>query len=334
MGLKPVYRIIANSADVTLNIASRLVSLRLTDEAGFQSDSLELILADDQPEAPITMPEAGAELEVFLGYDVAATRMGLYVADEVEISGWPGEMSIRARAAQYQASTGGKTDLQTQKSRSWPTNTKLGDLVAKVAKEHGMSPAVAKSLASIVLPHIDQTEESDISFLVRLAKRYDAIAKPSGGKLVMAKRGESKTVSGEDLPTIALVPTDLTSWRMVKASREGTGTVIAYWHTKQTAKKIEVKVGSGEPTKRLRHWYKTAEAAKQGAQAELNKAKRGQETLSLSLPGNPNIAAECRLVLSGFRPEVNGEWLIKRAQHDVDSGGYRTSVEAERPNPE
>lgn len=333
MGLVPAFRILANSADVTGAINDRFLTLSLTDQAGMESDTLEITLADHDPDEPITMPDTGAELEVFLGYDGKVQRMGLYVVDEVELSGWPGAMTIRAKAAPYDTSKGGKTDLQTQKSRSWPKGTKLGDLVAKIAKEHGMESAVSESLKGIVLPHFTQTEESDISFLVRVGRRYDAIAKPAGGKLVLAKAGESKSASGEDLPTINVFAEDVSRFTMTLAKRDSPGTVIAYHHQKRTAKRIEVKVGQGEPVRRLRHWYPTEEAAKAGAKAELDKRARGEHKLSLTMPGDPLLAAESPLVATGFREGVDGDWLVKRAVHTMSKGGgYQCDLECEKPS--
>lgn len=333
MGLKiaPQYRVTANSQDITAAIKDRLISLRLTDEMGFQSDMLEIHLADHDPANPIQKPPKGAELEVWLGYDGQVQRMGLFVADEIEMAGWPGTMTIRARAAAYENTPKGKTDLQTQKARSWPDKTKLGDMVAKIAKEHGMEAAVAKSLASITLPHFDQTEESDISFLVRVTKQYDAVVKPSGGKLTVAKRGESQSVSGDALPTVTLAATDCTSFRLVEATRESPGTVVAYWHSTAKGKRNEVKVGSGDPVKRLRHAYPTEDAAKAAAQGDLDKRVRGEAKLSVSMPGDPLVQAEGKLTLTGFRDSVDGEWLIKRVEHEMDGQGYSCHVECEKP---
>ncbi|AWM89123.1 phage tail protein [Microvirga sp. 17 mud 1-3] len=331
--MTPAFRLVANSADITAAILDRFVSLTLTDEAGMESDTFEVTLADHDPLAPIAMPATGAELEVFLGYDNMVQRMGLFVVDEVELSGWPGQMTIRGKAAPFSTSKGGKTDLQTQKSRSWEKGTKMGALVAKIAGEHGMEPAVSESLKSITLPHLDQTEESDISFLVRVAKRYDAIAKPAGGKLVMAKRGESKNASGEELPPILVHASQVSAWRMTLAKRESPGTVIAYYHQKRSAKRIEVKVGEGEPVRRLRHWYPDEKAAKDAAQAELDKRARGEHKFSLTMPGDPMLAAESPLVASGFRAGADGEWIVTRAVHSLSKGsGYQCDVEAEKPN--
>lgn len=334
-GTEPTFMVLANQLDITAAIAERFISLTLSDAVGMESDLLEITLADNDPDAPIAIPPTGAELNLFLGYDGINMPMGLFVCDEVEVAGWPGEMVIRARAAVYDKSKGGKSDLQTQKTRSWEKGTKLGDMVAKIAKEHGLEPSVAASLKSIALPHTDQADESDINLLTRLAKKYDAIVKPANGKLVLAKRGESKSVGGETLAPVFLVPGDCSAFRLVLAKRETAGMVVAYWHAVKQAKRNEVKVGRGEPVRRLKQYYPTEEMALAAARADLSRRQRAQETVSLSCTGSPLIAAEAPLTLAGFRPGVDGQWLISRVTHRLDkSSGYSCDVEAEKPNAE
>jgi phage protein D len=331
--VSPAYRLTANDKDITAAIADRFKSLRLSDESGLQADMLEVVLADHDPLNRIKKPPKGAELELWLGYDTTTTRMGLFVFDEFQRSGWPGLVTIRARAAVYDQSTKGKKDLQTQKTRSWPNGTKLGAMVAKMAKEHAMQPAVAKAMAEIVLPHYDQTDESDLSFLLRILKHYDAIVKPAGGKLVVAKRGDSKTISGADLPTVTLDATDITDWHVNTSERESAGTVVAYWHSTKQSRRIEITVGTGDPVLRIRHYFPTEDAAKAAANAEQDKRKRAQFKFSGTLPGRTDLMAEGVLMLTGFgADDVDGEWLIKHVEHELDSSGYRCHVEAEKPN--
>lgn len=331
IGIKPEYRVTANSADITATIADRFISMRVTDETGFQSDTLEIILSDADPENPIQLPPTGAELEIYLGYDGNLTRMGLFVCDELELSGWPGELAIRGRAVAYEKTPLGKTDLQTQKVRSWKNGTTIGAMVAKIAKEHGLQAVVAASLKGIVLPQYDQTEESDISFLIRIAKHYDAIVKPAGGKLAFAKRGESKSAGGEDMPTITVMASECTSWRMHQSTKESPGTVVAYWHNTKQSKRIEVSVGSGDPVKRVKHYFPNQAAALAAANSELDKRKRSENKLSLVMPGNQLLAAEAKLLPSGFHPAVTGDWLITRVAHDLSDSGYKCEIDAERP---
>lgn len=331
MGLMATWRVVANSADITAKIADRFISMTLTDETGITSDMLEITL-DDSGE-PIQRPPKGAELEVFIGYDGAAQPMGMFVVDELEYCGWPSQMIIRARGAIFDKTPKGKANLQSQKTRSWPANTKLGDMVSKIAKEHGMEPAVAASLKSIVLPHTDQSDESDLNLLVRVGKHYDAIVKPAGGKLVLAKRGESKSVSGQALASITLTPDDdISRFRVTETARESSGTVVAYYHMTKQAKRHEVKAGSGEPVTRLKRYFPKKEMAVAAAKAELARRDRKKSTLSLTMPGRSDAAAECPLTLANFRDGVDGEWIVTRVTHRIDkSGGYVCDLEAETP---
>lgn len=332
--MQPAFRIVVNgSTDLSAILAERLKSISLTDAAGFESDMVEISLADHDELRPIELPSTGAELDVWLGYDTNLQRMGLFVVDEVEAEGWPGQLTIRARAAPYEGSKRGKTDLQTQKTRSWAKGTKLGDMVAKIAREHGLEPAVSASLRAIVLPHFDQTDESDVSFLVRVARKYDGVVKPGGGKLALAKRGESKAASGAELPTVKVSAQECTRWSMNISTRDSEGTVIAYYHDRGAAKRQHVDLGSGDPVRRLRHNFPDRDSALKAAQGELDKRARRKNKLALTMPGDPQLTAEARLQLEGFRPGVPTDWVVNRVQHRLDTGvGYCCEVEAEKPN--
>lgn len=330
--VKPDYRLTANQQDITETIKKRLVSLRYTDEAGMESDVLEITLSDHDPDNPIEVPPTGAELELFLGYDGDLDRIGMFVCDEVEISGWPGEMTIRARAAPFDLSKGGLASLQTQKTRSWAKGTLLGSMAKKIADEHKMAPAIADILSKVVLPHIDQADESDLHFLGRVVKKYDGIVKPAAGKLILAKLGSAKSVSGLFLDSVTLTPGEVSRFRVVTSKRETAGMVVAYWHAVKSAKRHEVKVGKGEPVKRLKMYYPTQEMALAAARTELDKRERKQTTVSVTLPGRTDLVAEARMFLEGFRDGVDGEWSITRAEHTLDGSGFVTTVEAEKPN--
>lgn len=331
MSIRPGFRLLANRADITATLRQRLVGLRLTDEAGLKSDALELTLADHDAAARIALPTTGAELELWLGYDDQVQRMGLFVVDELELSGPPDVVTIRAKASPQATSSNGsgRTSLATQKTRSWQNGTGLADMARTIAQEHGLTAAVADTLAAITLPHVDQINESDINLLTRLVKEHDAIAKPAGGKLILAKRGESKTTGGASLPGLSLTPTGVTSWRVTLAKRTPAGSVVASWRDLATAQDKEITAGSGEPVKRLRHQYANQAAATAAAKAELGKSQRAERQLSLSLPGDPALIAETPLTLTGFRDGVNGDWLVTRVEHSLDASGYRCNVSAE-----
>ena len=322
MGLKPCFQVLANGSDITETLGLLLVSISVSDKTGYESDTCEIILIDD-PVQPINMPPKGAVLDVSMGYDGDLVNMGIFIADEIELEGPPERLTIRARATIQTESKDGKTSIMSQKSRSWAKETTIHTVVSKIANEHGLSAKVTDSLKAIKLPHFDQSDESDINFLIRIAKRYDAICKAAGGKLLFIKRGET------NLPPVTIKRTDLTSWRMIMASKDNAGTVITYWNERKNAKRHEVKVGSGEPVRRLKHSYKDEKSAQAAAQSALDEAKRNEQTLSLSLPGNPVFSAEMPLQVTGIRDGVDGNWIIDSVTHSIDKSiGYSSQIEA------
>ncbi|RSZ56174.1 phage tail protein [Massilia atriviolacea] len=331
--MKPTYQLLANATDITAVIESRFLSLSLTDETGVTSDKLEIRLSDSDPAAPIRKPPKGAELELFLGYDGVNARMGLYCVDEIEYSGWPGEMTIRARGAIFDKTPKGKATLQSQKTRSWAAGTTLGAMAATIAREHGMEAAVAASVTGIALPYVAQQDESDLNLLIRLGKKYDVLVKPANGRLVLARRGESKSVGGQPLALISVTPdSHITSFHVTETARDSGGTVVAYYHAVKEGTRHEVKVGSGESVTRLKQHQPTREMAMALATAELAKRERQKATLSLTLPGRPEFGAEGKLRTSGFREGVDHDWVITRVTHNLTKdGGYSCSVDAELP---
>ena len=334
LNLRPGYRVTADGDDITETMRRRAARVSVSDEDGVESDTLEISLTDHEPLRRIALPRTGAELEVWLGYLPMLENMGRYVVDEIEMLGPPDEMVIRARSAAHEETEGGMVELQSQKTRSWEKGTTLGEMAETIAREHGLEAAVSETLAGNALPHVDQMQESDINLITRVAGWYDGLAKPAGGRLVVVKRGEGKSTTGEDLPAVTLRPGDVTNWSVNLSRREPAGTVIAVWRDLDAASDVEVSVGEGEPVRRLRNTYPDEDTADAAARAEYERTRRMGGTVSMQLPGRTDLMAEAKLRLTGFREGVDREWLITRVSHSVDSGGYQCSLEAELPDGE
>lgn len=332
--MTPAFKVVSNRTDITDIVGERFVSLRLTDETGTESDTFELTLADHRQDQPLNLPPVGAELDISIGYVGNLSKMGRYVVDEIALEGPPSQMTIRGRAAVYETSKGGQTDLQTQKTRSWKKDTSIKTLVDTIAREHGLTAKVSSKLANIKLPHTDQSCESDLNLLLRLAKRYDAICKPANGILLFTPKGDAQSAGGQAMTSITLTPEHVATWSVTIAAKESAGTCVAYYRDNKQAKRYEVRVGEGDPVRQLRMQYKDRDSAEAAAQADMRKRAREDRKLELTLVGRADVIAETTLNLSGFREGVNGLWLVARAEHIIDTGGYQLSVSAELPNSE
>jgi phage protein D len=191
----PAFRLEADGVDLTGIIADRLLSIRITDQAGQQSDSLEVTLDDRNAQVPV--PRSGAWLKVWLGWrgeGQAPVYMGSYAVDEVDLSNGPRSMVIKGTAAQTAPEL-----VKEQRSQSWHDTT-LGKIAEEIAKRNGLQLVLKGKLGDVKVKHEDQTSESDQSFLTRLAEKYGATIKPADGTLVVAPRGKG---SASPVPNIS-----------------------------------------------------------------------------------------------------------------------------------
>ena len=325
--MTPAYRILADDNDITTAIRHRLLSLRVTDETGYQSNAVEIEL-DDRGGA-IHLPRKGATLEVDLGYEETGTaKMGSYTVDEVELSGPPDTLTIRAKAANMLST------LKQHKTRSWDDVT-IAELVDSIAADHGLEPRVSESIRAITARrHIDQTEESDMHLLKRLSEDYDAESKQAGRQLLFVKRGQGKSATGQQVTPATLSREQTSDHRVTLADRGKFQAVRAHWYDMETGERTEVQAGDGEPAYTLRENYIDEVTARQAARSKLDTLQRGTATPSLTLKqGSPVIGAETPLTLTGFREGVNGRWIATRVTHEISSSGDSTQVEAETPDP-
>lgn len=115
---------------------------------------------------------------------------GSFTVDEVQHTGTPDQLTIRARSADMRGQMPGK------RTQSWHDLT-LGEIVTTIAGRNSLEPVVAAVLNGIRIGHIDQTEESDLNFLARLGERHGAIAAIKAGRMLFTTVGEALTASGQ-----------------------------------------------------------------------------------------------------------------------------------------
>ncbi len=325
--MQPIFKILANNNNVTEQIKERLIRLSITDEIGFVSDTITIVI--DNHDDQVEVPARGVELEIYLGYDVdALVKMGKFMVDEVELSGPPDQISITARSSDtFEKSNLGS--LVSPKSRSWH-DINFSNVVAVIAKENKLSPLVSPRLEGIIVDHIDQTEESDLAFLNRIAQTLDSYVKPTNGKLIVAPIGVAVSPKKEEkpMPTTKLDVTDINSWRLRIAERNKISSVEVKYHDKKRGIVDTVRSGKGKPCFCVPHTYASATTAMRIAKSKLAALIRGVYELELTTSGNPAICAESIIKISNLTQAINGEWIIKSATHELSGSGYITQINA------
>lgn len=323
--VQPAYRLSLDGCDLTPHLAPHLVSLTLTECRAEEADQLDLVLADQA--GCLTIPKRGKPLSISLGWqDTGLMNKGHFIVDEVEHSGAPDLLTVRARSASM------TEDLHQRREHSWHRVT-LADIVQTIAMRHRLVPKIAKVFATINLAHIDQTHESDLSFLTRLAKRYDAVMTVKGRHLLWMPIGAARTVSGQPLPVIHLARQTGDQHRYHIAQRESYAGVRADWYSLDQAKRSSVVIGTDNHRnlKVLPEAYASPAEAQVAARAEWQRIQRSQATMTYTLAlGRAEIFPEMPVTLTGFKAEIDQTlWLTARVTHTLADGGYTTTLDLE-----
>ncbi|TCW81024.1 late control protein [Burkholderia sp. SRS-46] len=326
--IQPVadYRITMAGRDISQRFQPRLVSLTLSESRSDEADTIDLTLDDSRGD--LALPKRGDEIKVSLGWlGEQLVDKGTFTVTEFEHSGAPDTLVVRARSASM------SNGMQERREKSWHKQT-IGSIVRAIAARYKLAPAVGDALEKIAIAHIDQTHESDMSFLTRLAKRYDAVMNVKDLRLLFMPIGTGKTVSGKAFQELNLTRADGDSHRYHVSERENYAAVRAHYHSNGKAKRKSVIVGgqNNKNAKVLPEDYATEAEARAAAQAEYNRMQRSQATMSYSLArGRADLFPEMPVTLSGFKPEIDATpWLVKQATHTLDGdGGFASSLELE-----
>lgn len=323
--MQPKFKIIADATDVTAKISDRLIELRIVTTSDKSSDYVEIML--DDREGKLALPSSGMWLDVSIGYaDKPPTSMGRFIHDDHDIELNPRRLAIRAKAADFTANSA----LKAPKTRSFD-DIGLCDLVNQIASEHDYTGACAPDFADITIAHIDQTAESDLNLLRRIARQHGATFKAAGQHLLFLPTGKGKSAATQrTLPSVTIRPGDITRGRVNRKDRTKYRSVTAKYRDIDQGKTITVRVGEGDPTFEIRDPRPNRDQALADAESRYKTLQRKSGSLSLTLPGNPILMAEGRVVMKGWRDGVDGDWSITRVTHVISgNGGYRCDVTAE-----
>ena len=343
----PAFSITIEGKDVTTVMDARLMSLTLTDNRGFEADQLDLEL--DDADGLVVLPRRGAVIHLALGWKGQPLfPKGAFTVDEIEHSGAPDRLTIRARSADF------RETLNTRREKSWHQTT-VGEVVKEIAARHNLKLALGTDLTEKALDHLDQTNESDASFLMKLARQFGAIASVKDGNLLFIRQGQGRTASGKLLPVITITRQAGDGHRFTLADRSAYTGVIASWlHTREPKKKETTKVkrrrqktaapkapeekqgdylvGTDENVLVLNRTYANRSNAERAAKTQWERLQRGVASFSLQLAeGRADLYTEMPVKVSGFKqPIYDAEWTITTLTHTVNpDSGFTTSLDLE-----
>ena len=317
-----------NNKDISEDLKSYLKQFDYNDVMDGEADDISLTL-EDMAELWESdwLPDKGATLEasiVLTDWMEEGTKelsLGKFELDEIELSGPPHEVKLKGVSVPDNNTLRG-----VDKNRSWE-NVKLSKICQDIATDAGLELFydVDKD------PEIDraeQTEESDLYFLMRVCKDKGYALKVSDNKIIVFDivTYESKdtiaTISREDIInyTVQSKTREVYKACHVKYSDTKTGTTIEYTFApddKKTGKTLAVN-----------EQVATVAEAEELAKKKLREKNSEEITLSLTMLGNIDLYAGATVSIEGFH-KFDGKYIITTVKHSL-GGGYQCSLDLRR----
>ncbi|MCE9980025.1 phage late control D family protein [Leclercia adecarboxylata] len=344
----PAFRVTIEEKDVTTTLEERLISLTHTDNRGFEADQVDLEL--DDADGKIGLPRRGAVITLAIGWkDRPLVMKGKFTVDEIEHAGTPDRLTIRARSADF------RETLNIKRERSWHDTT-VGAVIQEIAARHKLEHAIGQDMLSQKIGHEDQTNESDGSFLMRMAKQFGAIASVKNGLLLFIRQGQGKTASGKALPVMTITRSTGDQHRFSLADRGAYTGVSANWLNLREPRKKEVvkvrrrrKKTTANPTKAsdpkqgeylvgtdenvlvLSRTYANKANAERAAKSHWERIQRGVASFSVQLAmGREELFPELPVKVSGFKQQIDdADWIITTVTNTISDSGFTTALELE-----
>ncbi|EQB5692832.1 contractile injection system protein, VgrG/Pvc8 family, partial [Escherichia coli] len=265
--------------------------------------------------------------------------------------GPPDRLTVSARSADF------RDEFNVKREVSWHDVT-VERVVSAIAHRYGLKPQISEMLMDIEIDHADQTEESDMSFLTRMAEMLGAITTVKSGNLLFIMPGGGVNAQGQPLPSFAITRSSGDRHQFRIADREAYTGVRAYWLDLNYGKKKKVSVKRRKPSKPkkeksssregdymegaegnvfvLRKTYQNEQAARRAAAAKWQQLQRGAASFSITLAcGRAELYPEMHGTVTGFKSEIdNQDWIIAKAEHTIDNSGFTTQLELEAKIPE
>ncbi len=330
LGFTPVVQIYGENADL---LNQRLISWEHIDAAGIESDQLTLIIDLQGLEG---LPKLGGKIGLLVGYLEMEEMVdkGQFKVTRLTPTLFPFRLTLVATAAPFTKDD--ETGFKQRRTASHGPTT-LGQLFSKLVTQHGFSSRVAADVAMIKIAHVDQSNETDMGFLTRLAKKYNLVAKPYGDAYVLARPGQIKSISGQTLQDVTLSVTHdnrpgdqaFISATLEEAAREQTqGCKTCFWDAAAAVVRwIETGVA---PHKVIRQQQPNEADAIAVGEGEVRKMLRKKFKVKITCPGDPRLTAEGLLLLDDTWPDfLRGRWSIEKVTASGSrENSYRCVIDA------
>jgi phage protein D len=321
----PVWVLTYAGVNITADITSMVETIVYESHEQHLADEVQMVLEDrDQRWQGPWFPAYGDAVTLQIGY--AAEPLlpcGSFQVDELELQGPPDVVHLRCIAA------GITPALRTPTSARFEAQT-LAQIAATVAARHSFTVVDAPTTASLSFKRVTQRNETDLTFLHRLANAYNYDFSVRGSQLIFYPRGALEAVA----PVLTLQRSDLTSFAFKGSTRQVyQAAQVSYQNpvTKTLITQIatDPNAVTGD-TLNLTQRTESATDASARAAAALHRHNMLQATTRLTMPGLPTVVAGNNIAVQGFG-QNDGVYLVTAARHRLDRAtGYTTEADGRK----
>lgn len=331
-----------NDKDITEDITPYLISLSYTDNMSGYADDLTIELED---RAGVWLsdwfPDRGALLDISLatrnwtGEGIEALNVGLFAIDTIEGSAPPSRIELKATSIPENNELRG-----VDRTRSWET-AELKTIANDIAAGAEMV-LVYDTEDNPVLDRVEQTEQSDLSFLLKLCEDNGLALKICKNQLVIFDVTEYEKVE----PAITIVKpgtsiekkegmhyvTCITGYRMHAVTRDIYKACHVQCNDDQSGTTIEATFTDPNKTDgktlEVKEQVKTVAEAEKLAKKKLREKNQEEWTMTIDTMGDVYLLAAATVKVQGFG-KFDGKYIITKAQHDTGNG-YTTTIDLRR----
>lgn len=314
---KPRFELHVNGAVLDSNLTNNTASLEITDDAGFENDTLTLSLDDSADMLPI--PPAGAKIKVYIGYEENLTYFGSYTYDEATVELVPRKLSLTAKAVNMTSA------IKSNRTKSHVDLT-FNDIVETVGKAWELATDVWDDIGKRKLGYVEQDNESDLNFLQRMARREHVSIKVVDDTLVAQPFADKRP----DTPIIEIDPLRIHTASIKLKARPDSVSTNALYHDNDTGQDVVVNEDADDNAYTHRHTFANKEEAQRAADALAEKTSRETAELTLTMDGNAEIRADKKIKITGVSNKFDGEYITKNVRHTFNESGFTTEITAKQ----
>ena len=331
---RPACKVVINGTDYTSRMAPLVESIKVSDKAGFASDTCKITLNDK--DGQIALPSENDMLEVSLGDDIDGVGLAFQgKIDEVRSTGTVGggrQVIVGAKSV----NSVGKGKEVTEKHKD---KAKFGD----VAKEWGKDAGMTEVIIDIELENVEEDywsmdNESFIAWAQRKADEMGATFKVQGDKAMFLAANGGTTARGKNIPDFeAKWGTNLKKWDIspVVGRSRHKNVEVEYYDSKDgklKTKKVDVKDEGASATLKGKVRASDEKSAERAAKSGGKKVERKNGSGTISVVGSAKLKPEGKLILIGAREGIDGEYRITNVEHNYSTkSGYECDVTVEQP---